>query len=438
MERLSELKKVFTFWIGLLIFLIFPYVAFSQNSSIVARGEQPSLSNLTIEEKIILTIYRRISINASIYNAHQNHSQTLIANHPDAIQLYVRAIGSGDVGELLPSPIGSLVSIGPEIQVKLEPQFHKGKRYALIGYKATMEKTPIDDFAVQNGARTLAEIFASDPLSSYDIRKYVTYEVSLMYAGMSLVYRAIALFHDPYLSESKNLVEIWDPVLYLPEGLGSLATRRHLGASGSGSGGNIVSLDYACNYAECPYGYWDTGYDDGLCCDSYWNCCALNCDPYEAMAIVAMDYESGYIACSEINLGGGDPYGDPGGGGPDPGGGGGGDPDVDPQEPEAGGIDRDCDQEHIECYRRCWGSRPPWPVRYHKWEHRGYCSAKCLNEYMECLAALAADRVFQAMEDAVDWLAHHSEVVVGTVVVVACVVFVVATDGAGALILVAV
>ena len=119
-------------------------------------------------------------------------------------------------------------------------------------------------------------------------------------------------------------------------------------------------------------------------------------------------------------------------------GGGGGDPDVDPTDPEEGGIDRDCDQEHITCFRDCWNARPPWPVRYHKWDHNTYCTSKCLAEYMACLAALAGERVFEEMEDAIDWLADHPEVVVGTVVVVGGAVFVVATGGSGALILVAV
>ena len=60
------------------------------------------------------------------------------------------------------------------------------------------------------------------------------------------------------------------------------------------------------------------------------------------------------------------------------------------------GLFRDCDEEHIECNRRCQkapASCLPWPVgRYgspavRRWSRTAYCTAKCLEEYMACNAA---------------------------------------------------
>ena len=56
------------------------------------------------------------------------------------------------------------------------------------------------------------------------------------------------------------------------------------------------------------------------------------------------------------------------------------------------GLLRDCDQEHIECFRRCWSQCPPWPIERGKRGHYLYCQSKCLAEYMECEAANAVER----------------------------------------------
>lgn len=101
----------------------------------------------------------------------------------------------------------------------------------------------------------------------------------------------------------------------------------------------------------------------------------------------------------------------------------------------ASGVD--CDEEHIFCVRRCYAVRAPWPFRNGTGAHRAWCRTECLKEYMECVAEQAVERAFEGIRDAVDWLARHPEVVVGTLVVVGGVIFVVATGGSGGLILVA-
>jgi RHS repeat-associated protein len=56
------------------------------------------------------------------------------------------------------------------------------------------------------------------------------------------------------------------------------------------------------------------------------------------------------------------------------------------------GLLRDCDQEHIECFRKCWSQCPPWPIDRGKRGHYLYCQSKCLAQYMECEAANAAEK----------------------------------------------
>jgi hypothetical protein len=100
---------------------------------------------------------------------------------------------------------------------------------------------------------------------------------------------------------------------------------------------------------------------------------------------------------------------------------------------------RDCDAEQIACFRRCWKADPPWPIEKGDKGHDKYCTKRCREEYMECVKELEVrprPLTFPDMKAAKDWLSRHeTEVLVGSIVVVAGATFVVATGGTGALIL---
>jgi hypothetical protein len=98
--------------------------------------------------------------------------------------------------------------------------------------------------------------------------------------------------------------------------------------------------------------------------------------------------------------------------------------------------DGECEREQILCFRRCWRRRPPWPVERGSRGHYLYCQSKCLAEYLLCVGETAAEMAFASMSAAMQWLREHPGVVVGTIVVVGGVVFIVATGGSGALVLV--
>jgi RHS repeat-associated protein len=63
------------------------------------------------------------------------------------------------------------------------------------------------------------------------------------------------------------------------------------------------------------------------------------------------------------------------------------------------GLARDCDQEHIECFRQCWNQNPPWPIKRGDKGHYKYCSSKCLAEYMACNAENAAESACKGVAD---------------------------------------
>lgn len=113
---------------------------------------------------------------------------------------------------------------------------------------------------------------------------------------------------------------------------------------------------------------------------------------------------------------------------------------IDPGEDPAGSsmlalTEADCDSQHIECFRRCWTAKPPWPITKGNAGHYKYCQSKCLKEYLACLAEAGIVRAFAGLGQARFWLAQNPRIAVGTLVLVAGVVYVVSTGGAGALIL---
>jgi hypothetical protein len=99
---------------------------------------------------------------------------------------------------------------------------------------------------------------------------------------------------------------------------------------------------------------------------------------------------------------------------------------------------RDCDAEHMECFDGCWNSPPPYDhIERGKAGHYKYCTTMCLKKYMECCKQQKLrPQAFPDLKAALDWLKEHkTEVLVGSVVVVAGAAFVVSVGAAGALVL---
>jgi hypothetical protein len=109
----------------------------------------------------------------------------------------------------------------------------------------------------------------------------------------------------------------------------------------------------------------------------------------------------------------------------------------------AGG--QDCHQEQLQCFDRCWNTKPPYPHKKGDGWHHEYCTRTCREAYVRCVQEQEAEEKsrahrtleFSDMDRALAWLREHkAELALGTVVVVAGVAFVVATGGSGALLLV--
>jgi hypothetical protein len=103
---------------------------------------------------------------------------------------------------------------------------------------------------------------------------------------------------------------------------------------------------------------------------------------------------------------------------------------------------RDCDQELQDCYQDCMRRPLPRGYGHTKVPRKGggkseYCRDTCWQAYQECveLQKLQAHE-FTAVDGAVNWLKrNHKVVLVGSVVMIAGVVFVVVSAGAGLVVL---
>lgn len=103
---------------------------------------------------------------------------------------------------------------------------------------------------------------------------------------------------------------------------------------------------------------------------------------------------------------------------------------------------RDCDQEMQVCYQNCM-RRPLAPGYGHvKTPRKGggkseYCRETCWQSYQDCVELQKLQPLeFTAVNGAVDWLKrNHKAILAGSVVMIAGVVFVVVSAGAGLVVL---
>lgn len=107
-----------------------------------------------------------------------------------------------------------------------------------------------------------------------------------------------------------------------------------------------------------------------------------------------------------------------------------------------------CQAEYDLCVARCMGSRTPFPVDHYVYDPKQYgpwktgkgrhCYPACMERMANCMKNIGRRPYrFEAVDDAVDWLKrNYKVVVVGSVIVIAGVVFVTVSAGAGAIILV--
>lgn len=103
----------------------------------------------------------------------------------------------------------------------------------------------------------------------------------------------------------------------------------------------------------------------------------------------------------------------------------------------------DCYAQYLECYHQCRQTPIPSDFSHYiddfgpRAGHDRYCSERCMRQYTQCLKAQERRaQEFTAVDSAVDWLKrNHRAVRVGSLVVIAGVIFVTVSAGAGVVVL---
>lgn len=103
----------------------------------------------------------------------------------------------------------------------------------------------------------------------------------------------------------------------------------------------------------------------------------------------------------------------------------------------------DCYAQYLECYHQCRQTPIPSDFSHYiddfgpRAGHDRYCSEKCMRQYTQCLKAQERRaQEFTAVDSAVDWLKrNHEALQVGSLVVIAGVIFVTVSAGAGVVVL---
>lgn len=104
---------------------------------------------------------------------------------------------------------------------------------------------------------------------------------------------------------------------------------------------------------------------------------------------------------------------------------------------------RDCYEELLECFKKCMARPLPRGYGHMTGRERGkgakaeYCQGECRQPYLDCEELQGRKpQEFSALDAAVDWLSLHRRALLkGSIVVIAGVVFVVASAGAGLVVL---
>jgi hypothetical protein len=104
---------------------------------------------------------------------------------------------------------------------------------------------------------------------------------------------------------------------------------------------------------------------------------------------------------------------------------------------------RDCDEENRQCVKMCMSRPLPRGFGHTTSGGRGkggkleWCEGQCRQPYLDCLELQdRRPQEFSAADEAVGWLKNnHQSILVGSVVVIAGVVFVTVSAGAGLIVL---
>jgi hypothetical protein len=158
-------------------------------------------------ERVVRETYRKLEIyNASAQNFQNEHSRSPFRDEAN-LHFTLSDFRFGGIAEILSKRYAELVSLPAGDVVSLTRGGHSldgGPQEATFG--AAWE--PGQYAAVFDPSWTIADVFHFEPAKYYDIKSYVSYQVTVKLEGRLRTYRALALFH-----ENSDAPEFWDAIV---------------------------------------------------------------------------------------------------------------------------------------------------------------------------------------------------------------------------------
>lgn len=163
--------------------------------------------SMTTQERVVRETYRKLEIyNAAAQNFQNEHSRKPFRDDAN-LDFTLSDFRFGDVQSILSKRYAELVTLPSGDVVSLTRGGHSldgGPQEAT--FAAAWE--PGAYAAVFDPAWTIADVFHFEPEKYYDVRTYVSYQVTVKLEGRSRTYRALALFH-----ENSDAPEFWDAIV---------------------------------------------------------------------------------------------------------------------------------------------------------------------------------------------------------------------------------
>ena len=163
--------------------------------------------SITTQERVVRETYRKLEIyNAAAQNFQNEHSRRPFRDEAN-LHFTLGDLRFGSVAEILGTRYAELVTLPAGDVVSLTRGGHStdgGPQEATFGaaWEAGSYAAAFDP------AWTIADVFHFEPARYYDIKSYVSYQVTVKLEGKSRTYRALALFHA-----NSDAPEFWDAIV---------------------------------------------------------------------------------------------------------------------------------------------------------------------------------------------------------------------------------
>jgi hypothetical protein len=197
-------------------------LAFSQTMSTSEGSSTPQRESSQIgvgnEENLLKLAYGRLALYVKAGHAFSAANKKAVYSSDDEIRFQLQNIRTGPIEEILDKSYGNLITKPTGYVVKTTPTMRSlgdGPKHVL--YEAKWELSRYETTMLENWETdTVRELLRYLGERMSDVDKYTSYEVTISMDGRDRTYRAMALYHNGFQSNSVPNVEFGDHIVGQP------------------------------------------------------------------------------------------------------------------------------------------------------------------------------------------------------------------------------